>query len=178
MEIPVCMVDAMHERIPGNGRWGWFQNTIDKTGRLFSSWPLVTLLLGVAASTIIKLIRLNARELWLDESRSAFFATLPFHDLVRYCIGDTAPPLYHVLLWLWVRLNLIKSAPVDLRMFSVVLSVLGVLGMFILARTWLSTRTAGVLIVGREPSDATPVRKHAAAHGGSAAASRIGLASG
>jgi len=103
------------------------------------------LTLGIAASTIIKLFRLNARELWLDESRSAFFATLSFHDLVQYCIGDTAPPLYHVLLWFWVRLNLIRSAQADMRIFSVLLSVVGALGMYALARTWLGTRMSGTL---------------------------------
>ena len=143
MEMPVCMGDAMHEHIARKGRWEWFQNTIDKTGHLFSNWPRVILLLGVAASTIVKLARLNARELWLDETRSAFFATLSFHDLIRYCIGDTAPPLYHVLLWIWVRLHLISNAQADLRIFSVLLSVLGALGMFTLARTWLGTRTWG-----------------------------------
>jgi hypothetical protein len=110
------MIRTVLEQIRDNGRWVWFQNAIDRAGRFFSNWPLVTLSLGITASTIIKLIRLNGRELWLDESRSAFFATLPFHDLIRYCIGDTAPPLYHVLALGWVRLNLIRSEEADLRM--------------------------------------------------------------
>jgi uncharacterized membrane protein len=137
------MIRTVLEQIRDNGRWVWFQNAIDRAGRFFSNWPLVTLSLGITASTIIKLIRLNGRELWLDESRSAFFATLPFHDLIRYCIGDTAPPLYHVLALGWVRLNLIRSAEADLRMLSVILSVMGALGMFGLARTWLGTKTSG-----------------------------------
>jgi uncharacterized membrane protein len=137
------MIRTMLEQIRDSRGWVWFQKAIDQTGRFFSSWPLVTLSLGLTASTITKLLRLNARELWLDESRSAFFATLPFRDLIRYCVGDTAPPLYHVLLWLWVRLSLIRNAQADLRLFSVILSVIGVLGTFALARTWLGTRTSG-----------------------------------
>lgn len=132
-----------HEHIFGDDRWVWLQKATDGAGRLSLSWPRVTLLVGVAASTIIKVSRLDARELWLDETRSAFFATLPFHDLIRYCVGDTAPPLYHVLLWCWVRLDLIRSAPDNLRIFSVILSVMGALGMFMLGRTWLGTKTSG-----------------------------------
>jgi uncharacterized membrane protein len=137
------MIYSMLAHIRENDRCAWFQKTTDRADQFLSSWPLVALLLGVAASTIVKLFRLNARELWLDESRSAFFATLPFHDLVQYCIGDTAPPLYQVLLWLWVRLNLIGNAQANLRLFSVILSVMGALGMFTLARTWLGTKTSG-----------------------------------
>ena len=116
------------------------QKTPHQTVGFITRWPVVALLLGVAASTIFKLVRLDARELSLDESRSAFFATLSFHDLIRYCLGDTAPPLYHILLWCWVRLHFISSLQADLRIFSVLLSVLATLGMFTLALTWLGTQ--------------------------------------
>jgi hypothetical protein len=114
---------------------------MDRIRRFISDWLSVTLALGVGVSTIIKLSGLRSRELWLDESRSAFFANLPFHDLLRYSLGDTAPPLYHALLWVWVRV--VGSALPELRLLSVLLSVLGAFGMFILARAWLGTRTAG-----------------------------------
>jgi uncharacterized membrane protein len=105
--------------------------------RFFPS-PLLVLFGGVAASTITKLSTLNARELWLDETRSAFFATLPLRDLFRYSLGDTAPPLYHALLWIWVRL--VGSTQAELRLMSVLLSVLGILCMLFAARAWLGTR--------------------------------------
>jgi hypothetical protein len=80
------------------------KNTIDPTGRFPSSWALFALSLGVMASTIMKLSRLDQRELWLDETRSPFFATVSFHDLLRYSLCDAAPLIFHSLLRVWVRL--------------------------------------------------------------------------
>ena len=64
--------------------------------------------------------------------------SLPFEALIRYTIGDVHPPLFYILLWTWVRI--VGDAQAQLRLFTVVLSVIGTLGMFFLARRWLGAR--------------------------------------
>jgi mannosyltransferase len=42
--------------------------------------------------------------LWLDEALTVDIARLPLHDLPSYLKRDGAPPLYYVLLHIWIRM--------------------------------------------------------------------------
>jgi hypothetical protein len=94
--------------------------------------------LALSVSAFCKLSRLNSRELWLDETYSAFVANLRFSELLRYTAGDVHPPLYYMLLWAWVRIG--GDAQAQLRLFTAVLSICAAIGMFLLAQRSLGSR--------------------------------------
>jgi mannosyltransferase len=89
-------------------------------------------LIAFLVSNGCKLALLDSRELWLDETYSAFIANLPFHELLRYTTGDVHPPLFYMLLWAWVRV--VGDAQIQLRLFGVLLSVGSTVAMFFLAK--------------------------------------------
>jgi uncharacterized membrane protein len=104
----------------------------------FVSSPLIFFCLVLAVSACCKLSALNSRELWLDETYSAFVAHLPFAELPRHLAGEYNPPFFYLLLWAWVRV--IGDAQAQLRLFSVVLNIGSMLGMYLLARRTLGVR--------------------------------------
>ncbi|GAB4562674.1 MAG: hypothetical protein Kow0047_10960 [Anaerolineae bacterium] len=59
----------------------------------------ILLLLGGA---VLRLYRLGAESLWYDETVSAYLASEPVTDLVAHTARDIHPPLYYLLLHLWV----------------------------------------------------------------------------
>jgi hypothetical protein len=74
------------------------------TRRLAQPRLLIPLALFVAALAL-RLYRLDAQSLWLDEGSSWQMAGRPLGDLLRDMLSPTAAyPLYHLLLKLWVAL--------------------------------------------------------------------------
>ena len=100
--------------------------------------PFVLFCIVLLVSAFCKLSALGSRELWLDETYSAFVANLHFSQLLRHISGDCHPPLFYILLWGWIRV--FGDAQVQLRLFGVVLSVCGTIAMFILAKRLLGVR--------------------------------------
>jgi 4-amino-4-deoxy-L-arabinose transferase-like glycosyltransferase len=100
--------------------------------------PCVLFGLVLLGCTISKLSALNSRELWMNETYSAFVANLPFAKILRYSAGDVHPPLYYLLLHCWIRV--IGDAQAQLRLFSVVLNFFSSLAIFVLARRMLGIR--------------------------------------
>jgi uncharacterized membrane protein len=115
-------------------RLGKFGNSL----AAFVESPFVLFCFALSVSAFCKLSRLDSRELWLDETYSAFVADLRFPELLRHTAGDVHPPLYYMLLWAWVRIA--GDAQAQLRLFSVVLSICAAIGMFLLARRLLGSR--------------------------------------
>ena len=72
-----------------------------------------------------RLALLNHQSLWFDEIVSATLAKQPFgamlHDVAR---TESTPPLYYVLLWVWVRL--FGTTAVALRSLSACFGLLTV----------------------------------------------------
>lgn len=104
-------------------RFRWLNTSI-------ASFVLFGLVLLVC--TFCKLSALNSRELWLDETYTAFVAHLPFAELPRHLAGEYNPPFFYALIWAWVRV--VGDAQAQLRLFSVVLNLCSMLGMYFLGR--------------------------------------------
>ncbi|EFO79759.1 membrane protein-like protein [Oscillochloris trichoides DG-6] len=67
--------------------------------------PLVAPLLLFGLALGLRLYRLDAQSLWLDEGSSWQMANLPWADLLRDLVSPSAAyPLYHLLLKLWIML--------------------------------------------------------------------------
>jgi len=71
----------------------------------------------IAISLVLRLVNLN-QSLWLDEAVQAITAKGPFLGIFEELRGDFHPPLYHILLWGWVRI--FGASEVSLRMPSVI----------------------------------------------------------
>ncbi len=116
-------------------------NMVKKSSARGSNVSYFLFALALVTSTWIKLAHLGSRELWLDETYSAYVASTGFFTLLKNTLGDLHPPLFHILLWGWIRA--IGPSQSQLRLFSVVLDVLATAAMFWSARIILGRRLAG-----------------------------------
>ncbi len=83
------------------------------TGREWGAIALVTL-----GAVLLRLTRLEAREPWLDEACSSLLARGDLSDLARVFTGESNPPLYYGMLFLWQKIA--GSGPAALRLPSVI----------------------------------------------------------
>jgi hypothetical protein len=65
---------------------GKFRNSL----AAFVESPFVLFCFALSVSACCKLFRLDSRELWLDETYSAFVANLPFAELHRHLAAESA----------------------------------------------------------------------------------------
>jgi 4-amino-4-deoxy-L-arabinose transferase-like glycosyltransferase len=79
-------------------------------GRYVILW-IVLLTLG------LRLARLTFQPLWWDEGWSVYFATTGVSSMLRLTAVDIHPPLYYLLLHLWVAM--LGAGPIALRLLSV-----------------------------------------------------------
>jgi mannosyltransferase len=91
----------------------------------------IILILLLLAAFALRLYRLDHQEIWGDEAHSAYVVKLPLLSTVSPRT-ETNPPLYHLLLYLWVRLT--GSSVFALRFLSLILGVLTVPLVYQLAR--------------------------------------------
>jgi uncharacterized membrane protein len=94
--------------------------------------------LVVIAGACTKLALLGSRELWLDETYSAYETHLSFRHLLHFSMGDVHPPLFAILLWVWG--HLVGDTQVRLRLFSALLNIASMVVMMFLARRVLGRR--------------------------------------
>jgi len=91
----------------------------------------VILILLLLTAFGLRLYRLDHQEIWGDEAHSAYVVKLPLSSTISPRT-ETNPPLYHLLLYLWVRLT--GCSVFALRFLSLVLGVLTVPLIYQLAR--------------------------------------------
>jgi hypothetical protein len=89
--------------------------------------------LAVVAGVVLRFWTRSS--LWLDEALTVDVAKLPLHDLRAALRRDGAPPLYYVLLHLWMKP--FGSSDLAVRSLS------GVLSVITLPVAWLAARRAG-----------------------------------
>jgi mannosyltransferase len=88
-------------------------------------------------------------KLWLDEAQSVNIAAHPLSQLTHYLRNDGAPPLYYVLLHVWM--GLVGHSDADVRALSGVISVVMLVVGYAAARRWWGPQVAlvaaGILAV-------------------------------
>jgi 4-amino-4-deoxy-L-arabinose transferase-like glycosyltransferase len=82
-------------------------------------WGLVLAALG------LRLIRLTFQPLWWDEGWSLYFATADVRTLLQLTAVDIHPPLYYLILRLWIQI--FGSGVVSVRLLSVLIGTATVL---------------------------------------------------
>jgi uncharacterized membrane protein len=110
-------------------------------------WAMVGMLL---LAYILRLVGLTAESLWIDEGYSLALASHDVHDIVQGAAADQHPPLYYLLLHLWLSAG---ESVFYLRYLSVLIGMLGVAATALIGRAILG-RKAGVavaLLLGCSP---------------------------
>lgn len=91
------------------------------------NWPLLAILI---LALFLRLINLN-QSLWLDEAVQAITSRGSFFGIFQELRGDFHPPLYHLLMWVWV--HLFGSSETILRLPSVIFGVTTVYVVYLIA---------------------------------------------
>jgi uncharacterized membrane protein len=124
-------------RVPPTGRRRGRERVDDPEGPPFST---TTRRLLAAAVVVVVLAGLALRfwtrsDLWLDEALTVDIARLPLHDLHAFLRRDGAPPLYYVLLHVWM--GWFGTSDLAVRSLS------GVIGVITLPLVWVAGRRLG-----------------------------------
>lgn len=101
--------------------------------------PLLGVGLATLLALLLRVIQLDFQPLWWDEGYSVFFATRDFPTLLARTAVDIHPPLYYALLQAWTLL--FGTAPVALRLLSVLISVAAVPLSYLVAAKLYDART-------------------------------------
>ncbi len=79
--------------------------------------PWIALFITIAGF-FLRLLLLDSKGLWLDETFSIWMANLKVDEMLQWVVKiDQHPPLYYFLLHFWIGLN--SSSPYFVRLFSV-----------------------------------------------------------
>ena len=116
--------------------------TADTTGRPGSAVrpAALWLLLGVVAlAALLRFWGLGRESLWLDEATSLVVAQNPPAAIVSLTTADIHPPVYYLLLHVWL---IFGQSEVALRSLSAVIGVLTVLALYGFSRTLWGPATA------------------------------------
>jgi 4-amino-4-deoxy-L-arabinose transferase-like glycosyltransferase len=101
-------------------------------GKLKNNKILLTLLLIVILGFVLRLYHLGTQSLWLDELRTKAKTAYPLIQLVKIVHLSKHPPLYYILVKLWIKIFGISEF--TLRFPSLIFSVLSIIFIFKLAK--------------------------------------------
>ena len=86
----------------------------------------------VLLALLLRLARLGFQPLWWDEGWSLYFATSDPAAMLRLTAVDIHPPLYYLLLHLWI--SLFGPSPTSVRLLSVLIGVAAVPLIYLVGR--------------------------------------------
>lgn len=94
----------------------------------------------VAAAALLRFAALGDKSLWFDEAFALHAATRPLPEMLNLIVrGDTHPPLYYLLLSVWIRW--FGTGEAALRSLGAILSTATVTGTW-----WLGRRLGGTTV--------------------------------
>ena len=98
------------------------------------------ILLGsiVALGAVLRFATLDARSYWVDETATAQWVQLGFGDMLSIVEGDSTPPVYYVLAWLWAQP--FGTGEVGLRSLSALLGTATIPVVYAIAAHLISRR--------------------------------------
>lgn len=102
--------------------------------------PVGSLLALVVVGVVLRFIGITRQSLWLDEAFSAYLAAHPYRVIVPFVIGsDAHPPLYYLLLHVWLVFG---ASTLAMRSLSALASSASLVVMFLLGRRLANQRVA------------------------------------
>jgi mannosyltransferase len=110
------------------------------TNFIHASWhtllpPLAILAIGLA----LRLYHLGEFSVWIDEANTVRIASMGFDNMIDALSRDSSPPLYYLLLRLWMFF--FGEGPIAIRLLSVLFSTILIGYVFIVGRRFFSYRT-------------------------------------
>jgi mannosyltransferase len=103
------------------------------TGRAGPPWLLLATGFVLALGVVVRFVTVS--ELWLDEAQTVAIARLPLGELAEGLRHDGAPPLFYVLLHVWM--SVFGESNLAVRFLP------GLFGVAALPLTWLAARRLG-----------------------------------
>ncbi|HEY7666909.1 MAG TPA: glycosyltransferase family 39 protein [Actinomycetota bacterium] len=118
-------------------------NPADRGGKSLGAAAAIPLFLVVAVGVFLRLFRIGAQPLWVDEATSLRFARQSLGQLWSWSmiVDPGNPPLYYSLLHGWVRLG---ESEASLRMLSALFGVLTIPLVYALGRS-IRDRRLGIV---------------------------------
>ncbi len=86
------------------------------------NWIVFLFILVFIIALVLRVIGLDRHELWIDEAYSVIVAQASLHELLRGLAKDAHPPLYFLILHLWMKL--FGNGEFAIRFFSLILGLL------------------------------------------------------
>lgn len=114
-------------------------NGCNDLNKSYWAWIMVIILLLTYG---LRLAGLTSESLWIDEGYSLSLATHNFYEILQGTAADQHPPLYYLLLHLWLLTVKGQKSVFLLRYFSVLIGLLSVASIAILGRSLLGQRVA------------------------------------
>jgi mannosyltransferase len=110
------------------------------------SRPILVLAGLVIIGTILRLLFLADKSIWLDEAFSVFLSQQTLGDLFRLVVrSDAHPPLYYLLLKLWL---LSSDSAGHVRLFSAIFSIAAIPLMYLVVSSLFDDVLAGLIGAG------------------------------
>jgi len=139
IEARVAAPEGSHDPLSGQVHFG-------RSGGTMAQWAGVAMAAVVVAALALRLVGLQAKPLVFDEAFSALIAGQPLSALLDVVARvDPHPPLYYVLLHLWI--GVVGDNEAGLRSLSVLVSVGTVLVTFLWGRRLMGLLPATVAAV-------------------------------
>ncbi len=77
---------------------------------------------------------------WFDEANTIYYVSQNFDRMMQFIQHDYSPPLYYLLLWLWM--NFFGSSEITTGLFSFIINLLSVIVLYVFASTLANKRVA------------------------------------
>ncbi len=144
VEPAAVLADAQSPSVPGETASALTQiyspTWSEELGRwtLRYQWPLFGLIMGLA--TFLRLVRLDYRSIWYDESFSLTLASRDLPTILTGTANDYHPPLPYLLLGGWTRL--LGDSVYSGRVLSALFGLAFVAAVYGLGREMFGSRTA------------------------------------
>jgi len=103
----------------------------------------MNLILILIFGFVLRLVNLN-QSFWLDETVQAITSKSSFLGLFTELRGDFHPPLYHLLMWLWV--HLFGNGEIAMRLPSVFFGTVTIYVVYLIAKKLLAKKSKFPLI--------------------------------
>jgi mannosyltransferase len=94
----------------------------------------ITLLIALDVVAGVALRFKSSSKLWLDEAQSVNISQHSYGQIIHYLRHDGAPPLYYVVLHLWMKV--VGATDFDVRALSGLFGVLALVVTYFAARAW------------------------------------------
>ncbi|HEY7535959.1 MAG TPA: glycosyltransferase family 39 protein, partial [Thermodesulfobacteriota bacterium] len=107
----------------------------------YISYQLFILILIIFIGASLRLYELGSNSLWFDEAISVWFSSKSLGTiLIKQPSGDVHPPLYYLLLNLWI--GTFGSGEFEVRLLSVIFGVLSIPLLYIIVKRLFGTLPA------------------------------------